>query len=407
MAQLPQLAELAELEQLLAQLLTPEDLRGRTRLLVLQGTPFCNIACDYCYLPNRADRSRMPFNILASTIDWIFRHDLAADDLTIVWHAGEPLVLPLQWYEQAFAVIATASGMRHGFSHSIQTNGMLLTEAWCDFLLQHRVSIGVSLDGPAFLHDSRRRTRRGHGTHASVMRGIELLRRRGVPFHIICVITRETLEVADALMDFFLGHRIHTIGFNIEEIEGINLDSTLMIQGVEDLFRRFLARIVDRALAADEPVYLREIESVGGFLRHPQYGKRFANSQNNPFEIVTVTRQGDIITFSPELAGNKSTRHQDFVVGNVARDSLLDVVQREPFIGMWREIHAGTAACRDACSYFDVCLGGAPANKLAEHGKFDAVETLFCQLTTKAVVDTVLSRVQGSVPEIGTGAHVP
>ena len=30
-----------------------------TRLLILQPTPFCNLDCDYCYLPNRDDTRRM------------------------------------------------------------------------------------------------------------------------------------------------------------------------------------------------------------------------------------------------------------------------------------------------------------------------------------------------------------
>ena len=31
----------------------------QTRLLILQPTPFCNIACDYCYLPDRDSTARM------------------------------------------------------------------------------------------------------------------------------------------------------------------------------------------------------------------------------------------------------------------------------------------------------------------------------------------------------------
>ena len=32
--------------------ITPADCAGRTRLLILQSTPFCNIDCEYYYLPN-------------------------------------------------------------------------------------------------------------------------------------------------------------------------------------------------------------------------------------------------------------------------------------------------------------------------------------------------------------------
>jgi hypothetical protein len=48
------------------QFLTPEDLVGVTRLLILQPTAFCNVDCDYCYLPNRHDRKIMSHETAAA-----------------------------------------------------------------------------------------------------------------------------------------------------------------------------------------------------------------------------------------------------------------------------------------------------------------------------------------------------
>ncbi len=93
--------------------MTPADCAGRTRLLILQPTPFCNIDCGYCYLPGRSDRHRMPFEIVEASIRFVFQHALAAPDFTVVWHAGEPLVLPVAWYRQAFAATASAAPAEH------------------------------------------------------------------------------------------------------------------------------------------------------------------------------------------------------------------------------------------------------------------------------------------------------
>ena len=49
----------------------------------------------------------------------------------------------------------------------------------------------------ADLHDRQRVTRRGRGTHGRVMEGIARLRRHGIPFHVITVLTRETLDYPD------------------------------------------------------------------------------------------------------------------------------------------------------------------------------------------------------------------
>ena len=57
--------------------MTPADAIGRTRLLILQPTPFCNIDCNYCYLPTRNDRHRMPYEIVEAAVRFVFDHQLA------------------------------------------------------------------------------------------------------------------------------------------------------------------------------------------------------------------------------------------------------------------------------------------------------------------------------------------
>ncbi|MEM7669091.1 MAG: hypothetical protein AAF317_08050 [Pseudomonadota bacterium] len=69
------------------QLLTPDAVRHGTGLLVLQGTPFCNLDCSYCYLPNRNDRSRMSLDTIEASVRWLIHEDLIGDQLSIAWHA--------------------------------------------------------------------------------------------------------------------------------------------------------------------------------------------------------------------------------------------------------------------------------------------------------------------------------
>ena len=128
---------------------TAADCAGRTRLLILQSTPFCNIDCDYCYLPARSDRHRMPLEIVEAAVAFVFRHALPALDFTVVWHAGEPLVLPVDWYRQAFDTVRRGAPAGANIPHSVQTNAMLVTDEWCAFFRDNEVRVGVSLDGPA------------------------------------------------------------------------------------------------------------------------------------------------------------------------------------------------------------------------------------------------------------------
>lgn len=377
---------------------SPASLAHQMRLLVLQSTPFCNIHCDYCYLPARDDRRRMPFEIVEAAVAFVFESALPAPDAAIAWHAGEPLVLPTAWYREAFRRAAAASPKGAALPHAMQTNGLLINDTWCDLFLEHRVRLGVSVDGPAFLHDARRRTRSGTGTQARVMKGIETLQRRGVPFHVITVVTERTLDAARELLAFYRSAGISDIGFNIEEVEGVNVISSLEKEGSDARFRDFLAEVVSGSLDPSSPLNIREYRELLAVLAHPRFGRLTANSQNAPFAMLTVSAEGDLFTFSPELAGLKGGAYGSMAVGKLPGATLDRVLAGAAFRRLWADIAQGISACRDSCRYFDLCLGGAPSNKLAEHGTFNATETLHCRLARKAVADVVLADLERRLP---------
>src|SRR6476646_4693670 len=83
-----------------------DGLSPRLRLLVLQPTPFCNIDCSYCYLSDRQSRARMSLETVALACRLVFESPRLDRQLEVAWHGGEPLVVPLRWYEDAVALMA-------------------------------------------------------------------------------------------------------------------------------------------------------------------------------------------------------------------------------------------------------------------------------------------------------------
>ena len=75
----------------------------------------------------------MPFDIVEAAVRFVFDHSLAAPDFAIVWHSGEPLVLPVEWYRQAFASASRGAPAGTHIPHSVQTNGMLVNDEWRSF----------------------------------------------------------------------------------------------------------------------------------------------------------------------------------------------------------------------------------------------------------------------------------
>ena len=216
--------------------------RGPLELLIMQPTTFCNIDCGYCYLPARSVRRVMTQETVARLFEEVLSGPFCAERLTVVWHAGEPLIPGIDFYEQAFATIRRLNRGRVDVTQSFQTNGTLLTQAWVDFFHRHDVSLGISIDGPKWLHDMNRRTRKGAGSFGKTMAAVRLLQENRFPFHVIAVLTSASLSAADEIFRFFVDNRIVDVGFNIEECEGANVSSSLGDTPYEDV-RCFFERI--------------------------------------------------------------------------------------------------------------------------------------------------------------------
>ena len=199
---------------------------------------------------------------LNRVFQFVFSSGIVEQGFTVVWHAGEPMVLPVSYYERAIEIAGAHNPGGLQVRHSFQTNGVLIDDAWCDFFKKHQVNVGVSIDGPAFLHDRNRKTRKGAGTQHRVMEGIRKLQSNEVPFHVISVLTGETLDYADELYDFYVDNEIREVAFNIEEIEGPHAASTLGAADVESRFRRFIGRFFDLVARDDLAISVREFDSM-------------------------------------------------------------------------------------------------------------------------------------------------
>jgi uncharacterized protein len=362
----------------------------RIQLLVIQPTPFCNIDCRYCYLPDRANKAVVAEATLANLFSQVFASGWARDGVSVVWHAGEPLVLPIDFYRRAFRLIDGLKPPGLLLTHSFQTNGTLIDDAWCKFFAEERVGVGVSIDGPQLLHDINRVTRSGRGTFERTIAGIRRLRRNAVPFHVISVLSAESLAAPREMFDFYVAEGIERVCFNVEESEGDHVSRSFGEAGIADAYYRFLREFWRLAAAAPGKfAFIREIDDATQQVLRPKEAV-FLNQLVEPFAITSMDWAGNLSTFSPELLGLKNPAYDDFIIGNINRDRLIDLPQRPQLIKMLADIDAGVELCRRGCEYFSVCGGGEPVNKLAENGSFISTETTYCRMTKMRATDLVL-----------------
>ena len=352
-------------------------------LLVVQPTPFCNIDCRYCYLPHRHHTARMTLGTFRAILERLDEAGLYGSRLTILWHGGEPLTVPVAFYRDAYEVCRALIPEQCRFQFNFQTNATLITDEFCAFACEIGAHVGISIDGPQDLTDAARMFRNGNGAFAKIMAGVARLRANEVTYSAICVLRSDSLGQADRLFDFFAELGATDVGFNVEEIEGANRSSSLLEDETgEERFKSFMRVILRRWQQEAPELRFRDLAQLQRSMRH---GTQVVSRLVSPFAIIAVGYDGSWSTFAPELLYDPRFRF-----GNVHHAAFEDALTATVFTAAFKNIRAGVEKCRGECDYFLLCGGGCPSNKIAETGSARSSETRYCRLTRKALADIVL-----------------
>lgn len=171
--------------------------------------PICNLDCTYCYylekekLYPRGENFRMTDEVLEAYI----RDYLASQttpEVSMAWQGGEPTLLGLDFFRRVVELQKKHASGRT-VSNAIQTNGTRLDADWCRFFKENHFLVGLSIDGPRKLHDTYRVDKGGKPTFDRVMAGLALLKRHGVEFNTLTVVSasnvKRPLEVYEFLKE--------------------------------------------------------------------------------------------------------------------------------------------------------------------------------------------------------------
>jgi uncharacterized protein len=371
------------------------SLIGPVELLIFQSTSFCNLDCKYCYLPDRNSKNKIDLEKIKISISKLIEEELIGDELSIVWHAGEPTVVPIEFYKQVNNIIQETIPKSVKVNFHIQTNATLLTDEWCQFFIDTKMQVGVSLDGPKHINDRNRISRNGKGSFDQVMNGVNLLKKHNIEFTVIAVLTDYSLNYPEEIYQFFKDLGVKELGFNMDEEEGVYTKSTFD-SSTELKFKEFWNKIFELQLNMDNYIRIREIHGFTQTLLGNDFSsdKYYNGPMTHPMSILSIDTNGDYSTFSPELLGMKNDYYKDFNFGNVLTDSFRSINKNEKFKTVHNDIIEGIKKCNDTCDYFSFCGGGAPSNKLYENGTFNSTETKFCVYGKKLLVDVFLDKIE-------------
>lgn len=183
-------AQLSEFQQTLVEkgFFVDEDLNERAQIhsryfdvipnvkglsLTIAPTISCNFGCGYCFQSH--SKNKMGDAEIEKLLAFVTKKLPENSYLTVMWFGGEPM--------NAFDVIQKLAPRLHeiamskncSFSHSIITNGFLLTEERARFLasVPGFEYAQITLDGEAEFHDTRRVTLSGKPTFDRILENVK------------------------------------------------------------------------------------------------------------------------------------------------------------------------------------------------------------------------------------------
>jgi uncharacterized protein len=350
--------------------------------------PVCDIKCDYCfYLEKRAlfgsdEQYRMPDAVLAKYVEQYVDAQLTPV-VEFVWHGGEPTLLGLDFFRRVVELQAPYRD-RKEIRNTLQTNGLHLDDAWCEFFKANDFFIGISLDGPAEIHDRYRKDRHGNGTFERVMAGVRLLQQHGVEFNALACVGRDTAHHPLEVYRFFKEAGIHYIQF------------TPIVERLPEPATQALGLWLAPPAVLDQPEpntqvtpWTVEPEKYGDFLIaiyeewvRKDVGTTFVMN----FEWALTAWVGEpspVCIFSRQCGRAVAMEHDGSVfacdhyvypqyrLGNVLSDDLGAMVERSVASGFGP--HKETTLprwCRE-CDVLNACWGGCPKHRFAvsPHGE--------------------------------------
>jgi len=177
------------------------------QLLIKPAGADCNLRCAYCFYFEKSALypqqrvHRMSNEVLREMVRQMMTS--GQTELGFSWQGGEPTLCDLEFFRAAVRYQQEFGRTGQTVANSLQTNGILINDEWCEFFAQYKFLIGLSLDGPPDVHDHYRRFGDGRGSHEYALRAADLMNRHGVEFNILAVVNELSARHSARIYQYF------------------------------------------------------------------------------------------------------------------------------------------------------------------------------------------------------------
>lgn len=328
----------------------------------------CNLSCRYCFFLEKERlypgvRTRMDEEVLRAYISQYIEAQ-QVPEVTIAWQGGEPTLMGLDFFRRSVEIADECAPRGTSVSYTMQTNGTLLDEEWCDFLRDSRFLVGLSLDGPREMHDAYRRDRQGRPTFDKVVKAACLLQERGVDVNILCAVNTANAGHPLEVYRFFRDEMgIEWIQF-LPIVERINEDGTTLLQQGDTVTDRSVRP--DRWGAFLQGVFEEWLRCDVGRVHVNFFEAAFASWVGAPAMLCIfdgTCGNAMALEYNGDLYSCDHFVEPDYLLGNIMQEPLarLAASDRQRSFGEAKR-DALPGFCRD-CDVLFACRGECPKNR--------------------------------------------
>jgi len=344
----------------------------RVHVLAKPSGATCNLACSYCFfLDKELLYPNSKFRMSEETLEDYIRQLIEthrSKQVTVAWQGGEPTLMGVDFYRKAIEYQEKYSRPGMTFENTMQTNGTLLDDEWCEFLKENNYLIGISIDGPQHLHDAHRVDKGGAPTFDRVMRGLRLLQKHGVEYNILVTVNGITADHPKEVYRFLRDEAKTTWIQFIPVIERMNPDGLNLTQVGDQVsprsvrpeqFGRFLIGVFDEWVNNDVgKIYVQTFEAA------------LRNWMNMPSSGMCVFEKtcgyGLALEHNGDLYSCDHFVEPEYLLGNIKEEDMIELVASDRQYKFGQDKFETLPKYCLECPVLFACNGECPKNRFIE-----------------------------------------
>ena len=335
----------------------------------------CNLACDYCYYLEKSKLyTQNPRHVMSDELLERFIKEYIESQtipqIMFTWHGGETLMRPLSFYKRAVE-LQKQYGRGRQIDNSIQTNGTLLTDEWCEFFRENNFLVGISIDGPQDFHDEYRKNKMGAPSYRKVMQGISLLKKHDVQYNCMAVVNDYNADYPLEFYRFFKEIGCEFLQFTpiVERLKSNNSSNTSLASAKDkeaelapfsvspEQWGNFLCAIFDEWVRKDVgKVFVQIFDSTLA---------NWVGEQPGVCSMAKTCGHAGVMEFNGDVYSCDHFVFPEYKLGNIYNEPLASMMYSDKQLKFGADkFNKLPKQCRE-CDVLFACNGECPKNRFS------------------------------------------